>query len=87
MSGAFFKVLEPPMEFYDPVKPDKMALLFAYTCPHCMNEVVLVSPTQAQTVACNACRNTFPIVPVDDRVVQYVHTILADGKAAVDPSF
>ena len=33
------------MEIYDPVKPDKMALLFAYTCPHCQNEVVLVSPT------------------------------------------
>ena len=49
------------MEFYDPVKPDKMAMLFAYTCPHCMNEVVLVSPTQPQSVTCGACRASFPI--------------------------
>ena len=75
------------MEFYDPVKPEKMAMLFAYTCPHCMNEVVLVSPTQPQSVTCGACRASFPIVPVDERVVQYVHTILGEGKAAVDPSF
>lgn len=75
------------MEFLEPVKPDKMALLFAYTCPHCQNEVVLVSPLQAQTVTCGLCRKTFPIVPVDERTVQFVHTILAEGKAAVDPSF
>ena len=75
------------MEFYEPVRPDKMALLFAYTCPHCQNEVVLVSPTQAQTVTCGACRATFPIYPVDERVVQYVHIMLAVGKAALDPSY
>ena len=75
------------METYDPVKPDKMALLFAYTCPHCQNEVVLVSPTQAQSVTCGLCHTSFPICPIDDHVVQYVHTILGDGIAAVDPNY
>ena len=39
------------------------------------------------TVTCGACRNSFPIVPVDERTVQYVHVMLGDGKAAVNPNF
>ncbi|MBR3880455.1 MAG: hypothetical protein IKJ34_02520 [Mailhella sp.] len=75
------------MTYHEPVKPESMALLFVYLCPYCQNELVLVSPTQPITVACGSCRNSFPIVPVDERTVQYVHTILGDGKAAADPNY
>jgi hypothetical protein len=36
---------------------------------------------------CDACRNSFPIVPVDDRALRYFKIILAGGKAAIDPDF
>ena len=75
------------MSLSDPVKPEGMALLFVYLCPYCQNEVVLVSPTRPMKVTCGACHNDFPIVPVDERIAQYVMTILGDGKAAVDPSY
>ena len=74
----------PPV---DPVSPSSMAMLFVYLCPHCGNEVVLVSPVQPLTVTCGACRERFPIVPVDERTVQYVHTMLGDGIAAADPNY
>lgn len=75
------------MTFTEPVKPESMALLFVYLCPNCQNELVLVAPTQPLTVTCGSCRNKFPIVPVDEKTVQYVHTILGDGRAAVDPNY
>jgi len=75
------------MTYTEPVKPENMALLFVYYCPHCHSEAVLVSPTRPMTITCGSCRNSFPIVPVDERAVQYVQTILGDGKAAVDPSY
>ena len=75
------------MEYTEPVRPGNMALLFVYYCPHCQSEAVLVSPTQPMTITCGTCRNSFPIVPVDQRTVEYVHTMLADGKAAADPNF
>lgn len=71
----------------EPVRPESMALLFVYICPFCQNEVVLVSPVQPLTVACGGCRNRFPIVPVDEKAVQYVHTMLGDGRAAADPNY
>lgn len=75
------------MPVADPVKPEGLAMLFVYVCPYCQNEVVFVAPTRPMNVTCGACRNAFPIVPVDERTVQYVMTILGDGKAAVDPSY
>ena len=75
------------MDYIEPVKPESMALLFVYICPHCHNEHVLVAPTQPYTVNCGLCRNSFPIVPVDERTIQYVHAILGDGKAAADPNY
>lgn len=71
----------------EPVKPESMALLFVYLCPHCGNEVVLVSPVRPMTVTCGACHNQFSIVPVDERTVQYVYTMLGEGRAAVAPGF
>ena len=79
--------MENKMTYDEPVKPESMALLFVYPCPHCRNEVVLVSPVQPMTVTCGACHNSFPIVPVDEQTVKYVYTMLDDGKAAVNPNF
>ena len=79
--------MEEGMIKTEPVKPESMAMLFVYPCPHCGNEVVLVAPVQPMTVTCGSCRNRFPIVPVDERTVQYVYTMLGDGRAAVNPGF
>ena len=36
---------------------------------------------------CDACGRPFPIVPVDERSVQYIKLMLNNGRAAVDPDF
>lgn len=36
---------------------------------------------------CDACRENFPIVPVDDRTIRYMKLIMAGGKAGIDPDF
>lgn len=79
--------MENGMTYSEPVKPESMAMLFVYICPHCQNEVVLMSPVQPMTVTCRACRNSFPIVPVDERTIQYIAAILDNGKAAANPDF
>lgn len=70
-----------------PVAPDGMELLFFYACPWCGRHVALVSPTQPAMAQCEACRKTFPIMPVDERGLQYIRIMLAGGKAAIDPDF
>ncbi len=70
-----------------PVKPTGMELIFLYACPHCNREVPLVAPSRPAMVQCDACRENFPIVPVDDRTVRYMKVILANGKAGIDPDF
>ena len=75
------------MEYIEPVRPEKMALLFAYFCPRCQSEIVLMSPTQPHTVTCGTCHTSFPIVPVDEHTIQFVHTMLAEGKAAADSNY
>lgn len=74
-------------EYIDPVKPDSMALVFVYHCPVCGSEHVLVSPVQPYSVNCGFCRSRFPIVPVDEKTVKYVYTMLGNGKAAIDPDY
>jgi len=71
----------------NPVKPGGMELIFVYTCPFCRRELPLVSPEQPGLIACDACGQKFPIVPVDQRSVQYVKIMLGSGAAAVDPDF
>ncbi|WP_243546532.1 hypothetical protein [Pseudodesulfovibrio tunisiensis] len=71
----------------NPVKPTGMEMIFLYPCPHCGSEVPLLAPTRPAMAQCNACRQDFPIVPVDDKAIRYMKTIYADGKAAVDPDF
>ncbi|THB63233.1 MAG: hypothetical protein D6E12_17390 [Desulfovibrio sp.] len=70
-----------------PVKPAGMELIFVYDCPFCQRQVPVLSPTQPSMAQCDACKGHFPIVPVDERSVQFLKVILAGGKAAIDPDF
>ncbi len=67
---------------HEPVKPSKMSLVFIYECPFCHNEIMLSSPMTPASVKCGSCRNVFPIVPVDRQTVQFIHTMLMNGRAA-----
>ncbi|MBP3730483.1 MAG: hypothetical protein J6I40_03310 [Mailhella sp.] len=64
------------------VKPGKMALVFMYECPFCHYEAMLASPLDPATVTCGACKNSFHIAPVDRQTVQYIQTVLMNGRAA-----
>ena len=75
------------MTYPEPVTPTGMAMLFIYICPYCQNQVALMAPTSPVTVTCNDCHNNFPIVPVEERTMQYLQTMLADGKAAGNPVY
>lgn len=70
-----------------PVKPIAVELVFFYPCPHCMRELPLVSPSQPSMITCDVCRQSFPIVPIDEYTVHFIKLMLADGPAAVDPDY
>lgn len=70
-----------------PVAPDGMEILFFYKCPRCGKHVACASPTEPRLLACDACRMTFPIIPIDEHGLHYVRIMLAQGKAAADPDF
>lgn len=70
-----------------PATPEGLEFLFFYRCPHCHRQVALLSPFQPAMAQCDSCRKAFPIVPVDERSVQYVKFMLANGRAAIDPDF
>ena len=70
-----------------PVPPTGMELIFMYRCPHCGEKNALAAPTQPAMAQCNACQKPFPIVPVDERSVQYIKLMMAGGHAAADPDF
>ena len=70
-----------------PVKPMGMELVFFYSCPFCRRELPLVAPAQPTMITCEMCRQSFPIVPVDEYTVQFVKLMLADGPAAIDSDF
>jgi hypothetical protein len=70
-----------------PVKPSGMELIYLYPCPFCQRQVPLIAPTQPTMAACDACRASFPIVPIDERTVSFIKTILASGKASINPDF
>lgn len=70
-----------------PVPPDGMEILFFYKCPYCARHVAIASPTEPALLTCDNCRESFPIIPVDEKGIHYIRIILADGKAAADPDF
>ncbi len=70
-----------------PVAPDGMEILFFYPCPRCGKHIAVPSPTEPRMIVCDSCRQSFPIIPVDEHSVQYIRIMLAGGKAAADPDF
>ncbi len=70
-----------------PVKPVGLELIFLYPCPFCAHQVPTLSPTQPTEIQCEACAAQFSILPVDEKSVVYIKTMLANGASAVDPAF
>lgn len=70
-----------------PVAPTGMDLVFTYRCPYCGKKNHLVSPLQPETVVCSTCTKSFPVLPVDDRSIHFIHIMLNSGRAAVDQDF
>lgn len=70
-----------------PVSPSGMELIFLYRCPHCGRKTALIAPTQPAMAQCSSCGQPFPLVPVDERTVQYIRLMLDDGRAAADQDF
>lgn len=68
----------------EPVAPSGMEIIFVYKCPHCQNELGLAAPTEPAMVRCGYCQKTFPLLPVDERSVQYIRLMMGNGTAAVD---
>ena len=78
------------MGFKRPVQPDApsgMEIIFTYRCPFCGCKAVILAPLQPGRITCESCQKIFPIIPVDERTIRYIKTMLASGKAAVDPDF
>ena len=69
------------------VKPVGLELIFLYPCPFCAHQVPTLSPTQPAEIQCESCARKFPILPVDEKTVVYIKTVLANGASAVDPAF
>lgn len=76
-----------PKKDVAPVAPSAMNLVFIYRCPHCGKKNHLVSPLQAAQVMCGVCAQPFPVLPVDERTVHFIHLMLNHGRAAVDQDF
>ncbi len=70
-----------------PVRPASMELIYLYPCPFCEREVPLIAPTRPAMAQCDACRKSFPIIPIDERTISYLKAMMANGKACIDPDF
>ncbi|MEG1609672.1 MAG: hypothetical protein RR014_03675 [Bilophila sp.] len=79
--------MSTPKRPVQPVQPCGMELIFFYRCPSCGRKITTLSPTQPAMAPCEACGTPFPIVPVDERTIQFIKIMLAEGRAAVDPDF
>ena len=71
----------------EPAKPEGVELIFFYTCPYCGRKNPLLGSGRPSVAQCDACSNSFPVLPVDERTLSFVKLILANGKAAIDPDF
>ncbi len=68
----------------NPVAPSGMEIIFFYTCPQCKHPVGLVAPTHPAMAQCDFCHQMFPVLPVDERGVQYVKLMMGNGLSAMD---
>lgn len=70
-----------------PVAPSGMEIIFLYKCPKCQKSIGLVAPTQPAMAQCEFCGTMFPVLPVDERGVQYVKLMMGNGLSAMDLDF
>ncbi len=70
-----------------PVKPEGLEIVYYYPCPACGRKIPLVAPLQPSMAACDQCATQFPVVPADGRSVEFIKTMLNQGKAGIDPDF
>lgn len=71
----------------EPVKPVGMEIVFFYPCPACKKEIGLLSPTQPAMAQCEYCKEVFPIIPVNDRNIQYIRLMMNNGRSAIELDF
>ena len=77
----------PDKRLLMPVKPEGLEIVLYYPCPSCGRKIPLLAPLQAAMAACDQCSAQFPVVPADTRSVEFIKTMLNQGKAAIDPDF
>jgi len=74
-------------QFFSPVRPVKMELVFIYPCPFCGREVPLLGSSEPGMARCDVCRKQFAVTPVDKTTMEYIRLMLDNGRAAIDPDF
>lgn len=42
---------------------------------------------QIALAQCDACHRKFPVVPMDSRTINFIKTILDNGRAAIHPDY
>jgi len=67
--------------------PHALHLVFEYSCPECQRVTQALAQTQPGMTRCAACSAIFPRMPIDARTLHFIHLMLANGGAAVDPAF
>jgi len=77
----------PQQKMPDPVAPCRLTLVFSYECPHCHEELPVGAPTKPAVIRCPVCGKKFPIIPVDECVVDYISLMTDGGRAAANPDF
>ena len=76
-----------PRKPLTPVKPVGMEIIFFYPCPFCGRQAPLIAPSQPAMAQCDTCRAHFPIVPADEKSIQFIKIMLASGKAGINPDY
>lgn len=71
----------------NPVIPHALHLVFEYRCPECQRPTQALAQLHPGRAKCIGCKTIFPLMPIDARTVHFIHLILANGSAAVDPDF
>ena len=74
-------------KYIAPVAPSDMTILFTYRCPVCGREYSVPEPTQPAQIRCMNCQAKFPVIPVDERTIDYIRLMLDNGRAAADADF
>lgn len=72
------------MSTVKPVAPSGLELIFIYVCPHCGQKNALIAPLNPSSVKCENCQQTFPVLPVNARSIEYIKLMLGNGYSAVD---